>query len=172
MTEHKRFGLVFTKTRVYKFGHCILLKIQAYYWSWRIYSTAGSIQNCKDARRWVVQTGNEYPGPGYHTNSETNSIYELKFLISSQLYSHEGTKTSTLKGTPTKRQVSKRQVSKRPASKRLKRQVYKTSALQNVRFTKCQVYKTSGLQNVRLQKTSLYSVLVVGGNPQVLLQPC
>jgi hypothetical protein len=67
-------------------------------------------------------------------------------------------------GTPTKRQVSKRQVSKRPVSKRLKRQVYKTSGLQNVRFTKCQVYKTSGLQNVRLQKTSmyiLYSWLVV-----------
>jgi hypothetical protein len=70
-------------------------------------------------------------------------------------------------GTPTKRQVSKRQVSKRPVSKRLKRQVYKTSALQNVRFTKCQVYKTSGLQNIHI-----YSVLVVGGNPQVLLQPC
>jgi hypothetical protein len=76
-------------------------------------------------------------------------------------------------GTPTKRQVSKRQVSKRPVSKRLKRQVYKTSGLQNVRFTKRQVYKTSGLQNVRLQKSiHIYSVLVVGGNPQVLLQPC
>ncbi len=57
-----------------------------------------------------------------------------------------------LTGTPTKCQVSKRQISKRPVSKRLKRQVYKTSGLQNVRFTKCQVYKTSGLQNVRLQK--------------------
>jgi hypothetical protein len=55
-------------------------------------------------------------------------------------------------GTPTKRQVSKRQVSKRPVSKRLKCQVYKTSGLQNVRFTKRQVYKTSGLQNIRLQK--------------------
>jgi hypothetical protein len=54
--------------------------------------------------------------------------------------------------TPTKCQVSKRKVSKRPVSKRLKRQVYKTSDLQNVMFTKCQVYKTSGLQNVRLQK--------------------
>ncbi len=43
------------------------------------------------------------------------------------------------KGTPTKRQVSKRQV-------------YKTSGLQNVRFTKRQVYKTSGLQNVRFTK--------------------
>jgi hypothetical protein len=53
-------------------------------------------------------------------------------------------------GTPTKRQVSKR-----PVSKRLKRQVYKTSGFQNVRFTKCQVYKTSGLQNIRLQKTSI-----------------
>jgi hypothetical protein len=81
--------------------------------------------------------------------------------------------TSTLIGTPTKRQVSKRQVSKRPVSKRLKRQVYKTSGLQNVRFTKCQVYKTPGLHNVRFAKTiHLYSVLVVGGNPQVLLQPC
>jgi hypothetical protein len=44
---------------------------------------------------------------------------------------------SGVKGTPTKRQVSKG-----PVSKRLKRQVYKTSALQNIRFTKCQVYKT------------------------------
>jgi hypothetical protein len=71
-------------------------------------------------------------------------------------------------GTPTKRQVSKRQVSKRPVSKRLKRQVYKTSGLQNVRFTKRQVFKT-----VRLQKNiHKYSVLVVGGNPQVMLQPC
>jgi hypothetical protein len=83
-----------------------------------------------------------------------------------------------LNGTPTKRQVSKCQVSKRPVSKhpvskRLKRQVYKTSGLQNVRFTKRQVYKTKGLQNVRLQKNiHIYSVPVVGGNPQVLLQPC
>jgi hypothetical protein len=76
-------------------------------------------------------------------------------------------------GTPTKRQVSKRQFSRRPVSKRLKRQVYKTSGLQKVRFTKCQVYKTSGLENVRLQKIiQTYSVLVVGGNPQALLQPC
>jgi hypothetical protein len=78
-----------------------------------------------------------------------------------------------LNGKPTKRQVSKRQVSKRSVSKRLKRQVYKTSGLQNVRFTKCQVYKTSGLQNVRLQKNiHKYSELVVGENPQVVLQPC
>jgi hypothetical protein len=61
-------------------------------------------------------------------------------------------RSQILKGTPTKRQVSKRQVSKRPVSKRLKRQVYKTSALQNVRFTKCQVYKTLGLQNIWFQK--------------------
>ncbi len=53
-----------------------------------------------------------------------------------------------------------------------------TSGWQNVRFTKRQVYKmsvykTSGLQNVRLQKNiHIYSVLVVGGNPQVMLQPC
>jgi hypothetical protein len=63
---------------------------------------------------------------------------------------------SRLAGTPTKRQVSKRQVLKRPVSKRLKRQVYKTSGLQNVRFTKCQVYKTSGLQNVWLQKNIVF----------------
>jgi hypothetical protein len=56
-----------------------------------------------------------------------------------------------LLGTPTKRQVSKR-----PVSKCLERQVYKTSALQNVRFTKRQVVKTSGLQNVRLQKKHPY----------------
>ncbi len=76
-------------------------------------------------------------------------------------------------GTPTKRQVSKRKVSKRPVSKhpvsiRLKRQVYKTSGLQNVRFTKRQVFKTSGCK----KSIHIYSVLVVGGNPQVLLQPC
>jgi hypothetical protein len=55
-------------------------------------------------------------------------------------------------GTPRKCQVSKRQASKRPFSKRLKRQVYKTSVLQNVSFTKRQVYKMSGLQNVRSSK--------------------
>jgi hypothetical protein len=55
-------------------------------------------------------------------------------------------------GTPTKRQVSKR-----PVSKRLKRQVYKTSGLQNVWFQK----------NIHI-----YSVLVVGGNLQVLVQQC
>jgi hypothetical protein len=54
-------------------------------------------------------------------------------------------------GTPTKRQVSNRQVSKRPVSKRLKRQVYKTSGLINVRFTKRQVFKTSGCK-----KASIY----------------
>ncbi len=50
---------------------------------------------------------------------------------------------NTSNGTPTKRQVSKRQVSKRLVSKRpvSKRQVYKTSGLQNVRFTKRQVSK-------------------------------
>jgi hypothetical protein len=56
-----------------------------------------------------------------------------------------------LNGTPTKRQVSKCQVAKRLVSKRLKRQVYKTSVLQNVRFTKRQVFKTSGCK-----KTSIY----------------
>jgi hypothetical protein len=66
-------------------------------------------------------------------------------------------------GTPTKRQVSKRQVSKRPVSKRLKRQGYKTSGLQNVRFTKRQVYKMSGLQNVRLQKKHPYTVYCTCG---------
>jgi hypothetical protein len=60
-------------------------------------------------------------------------------------------------GTPTKRQVSKR-----PFSKRMKRQAYKTSGLQNVRFTKCQVYKTSGLQNVRLQKKHPYIFCTCG----------
>ncbi len=77
--------------------------------------------------------------------------------------------TWSIDGTPTKRQVSKRQVSKRPSE---------MSGLQNVRFAKRQVYKTSGLQNVRSSKLPvaknihIYSVLVVCGNPQVLLQPC
>jgi hypothetical protein len=70
--------------------------------------------------------------------------------------------TSSFFGTPTKRQVSKRQVSKRPVSKRLKRQVYKTSGLQNIRFTKWQVYKTSGLQKVRLQKKHPYIFCACG----------
>ncbi len=60
------------------------------------------------------------------------------------------------RGTPTKRQVSKLHVSKRPVSKRLKRQVYKTSGLQNVRFTKRQVYKMSGLQKVRFTKRQVF----------------
>jgi hypothetical protein len=68
-----------------------------------------------------------------------------------------------LKGTPTKRQVSKRQVSKRPVSKGLKCQVYKTSGLQNVKSSKRPVAK----KNIHID-----SVLVVGGNPQVLLQSC
>jgi hypothetical protein len=52
------------------------------------------------------------------------------------------------------------------------------SGLQNVRFAKRQVYKTSGRQNVRSSKRPvakkfyIYSVLEVGGNAQVLLQPC
>jgi hypothetical protein len=65
-------------------------------------------------------------------------------------------------GTPTKRQVSKRQVSKRPVAKRLKRQVYKTSGLQNVRSTKLQVYKMSGLQNVWLKKKHPYIFCTCG----------
>jgi hypothetical protein len=44
-------------------------------------------------------------------------------------------------GTPTKPRVTKRQVSKRPVSKRLKRQVYSTSGLQNVRSSKPPVEK-------------------------------
>jgi hypothetical protein len=100
----------------------------------------------------------------YSVHGESRSTHWLEELVVWFGY---------ISGTPTKRQVSKRQVSKRPVSKRLKRQVYKTSGLQNVRFTKCQVYKTSGLQNVWLKKNiHIYSVLVVGGNPQVLLQPC
>jgi hypothetical protein len=75
---------------------------------------------------------------------------------------------SYIAGTPTKRQVSKRQVSKCPVSKRLKHQVYKTSGLQNVGFAKCQFFETSGCK----KNIHIYSVLVVGGNPQVLLQPC
>jgi hypothetical protein len=57
--------------------------------------------------------------------------YFSYFVRGSSLYS----------GTPTKRQISKRQVSKRSVSKRLKRQVYKTSGLQNVRSSKRQVAK-------------------------------
>ncbi len=67
------------------------------------------------------------------------------------------------KGTPTKRQVSKRQVSKRQVSKRLvskhlKRQAYKTSVLQNVRFTKCQVFKTSGCKKTSISVLYLWLV--------------
>jgi hypothetical protein len=51
-------------------------------------------------------------------------------------------------GTPTKRKVTKCQVSNHPVSKR---QVCKTSGLQNVRFTKHQVFKTPGCK-----KTFIY----------------
>ncbi len=49
-----------------------------------------------------------------------------------------------------------------------KRQLYKTSGLQNLRSSKRQVFKTSGCK----KNIHIYSVLVVGGNPQILLQPC
>ncbi len=52
-----------------------------------------------------------------------------------------------------------------------KRQVYKTSGLQNVRFTKRQVFKTSGCKKTSINILYLW-LLVVGGNPQVMLQPC
>ena len=39
---------------------------------------------------------------------------------------------------------------------RFKKSGFKTSGLQNVRFTKRQVYKTSGLQNVRFTKRQVY----------------
>jgi hypothetical protein len=60
------------------------------------------------------------------------------------------TTVERIEGPPTIRQVSKRQVSKRPVSKRLKRQVYKTSGLQNVRFTKRQVFKTYGCKKTSI----------------------
>jgi hypothetical protein len=66
--------------------------------------------------------------------------------------------TSDQYGTPTKRQVSKRQVSKRLVSKRLKRQVYKTSGLQNVRFTKGQVFKTSGCKTCGFKMSTLVNI--------------
>jgi hypothetical protein len=62
----------------------------------------------------------------------------LQFFVVIKRYTH--------KTSDSKRQVSKRL--KRPVSKR---QVYKTSGLQNVRFTKRQIFKTSGCK-----KTSLY----------------
>jgi hypothetical protein len=111
-------------------------------------------------------------------NVKDSDDSELQIRIQEVNYSTGSRSARLTVSTPTKRQVSKRQVSKRPVSnrpvsKRLKRQVYKTSGFQNVRFTKCQVYKTLGLQNVRLQKNiHIYSVLVAGGNSQVLLQPC
>ena len=77
-------------------------------------------------------------------------MYEVSFkLIRLCVRSHITRRKESLalyksfNDTPTKRQVSKCQVSKRPVSKRLKRQVYKTSGLQNVRFTKRHVFKTS-----------------------------
>ncbi len=51
-----------------------------------------------------------------------------------------------------------------------KRQVYKTSGLQNVRFTKRQVFKTSSCKETSIYCT-VYSVLVDGGNSQVLSPP-
>ncbi len=118
----------------------------------------GCISFCRNTiRLWCAQSTPVHPRSHIKTPSWGSSPSRLPTIIS--WYPH---------GTPTKRQVSKR-----PVSKCLKRQVYKTPGLQKVRFTKCQVYKTSGLQNVRLKKNiHRYFVLVVCGNPQVLLQPC
>ena len=100
-------------------------------------------------------TANSRCGLTYWTYSRTKTCLSLKWRARDSC-------DSTVWGTPTKRQVTKRQVSKRPVSKRLKRQVYKTSGLQNVRFTKRQVVKTSGLQNVRLQKKHPYIFCTCG----------
>jgi hypothetical protein len=63
-------------------------------------------------------------------NWKTGLFVCFYYLIYYHLY------TTRHLGTPTKRQVSKRQV-----SKHLKRQVYKTSGLQNVRSSKRLVEK-------------------------------
>jgi hypothetical protein len=65
-------------------------------------------------------------------------FYSSRFLLIPQ-HSYQGVASlCSSNDTPTKRQVSKRLVSKRLVSKR---PVYKTSGLQNVRFTKRQVSK-------------------------------
>jgi hypothetical protein len=99
--------------------------------------------------------------------STNRLLFQPSFLVLQSPHVGAPYPASSLVGTPTKRQVSKRQVSKRPASKRLKRQVYKTSGLQNVRFTKRQVskrlvYITSGTQNVRLKKKHPYIFCTCG----------
>jgi hypothetical protein len=71
---------------------------------------------------------------------------DAKRFLTSSPNTPRDTNMCNKNGTPTKRQVSKRLVSKRPVSKRLKRQVYKTSGLQN---------------GSSLKKVYIYSVLVV-----------
>jgi hypothetical protein len=84
-------------------------------------------------------------------------IYSFNILWTSHFCGVIGTPT---KRQVSKRQVSKRQVSKRPVSKRLKRQVYKTSGLQNVRFTKLQVFKTSGCKKTSINILYLWLVQI------------
>jgi hypothetical protein len=106
----------------------------------------------------TVTTGSATTGEtGFHTGYSSISLRD-----STKVRTHCDYGFSN--GTPTKLRVSKRQVSKRPVSKSLKRQVYKSSGLQNVRYTKRQVLKMSG----RKKNINIYSVLVVGRNPQVL----
>jgi hypothetical protein len=65
------------------------------------------------------------------------TVFEFHFMLSTLWDKTSGFNTSGFKTS---------------GFKTSERQVYKTSGLQNVRFTKRQVYKMSGLQNVRLQK--------------------
>ncbi len=111
----------------------------------------------------IFQKRTRFCFPVAVNDSNFQIISKILFITVTVLNVRNWVFHGAVEGTPTKRQISKR-----PVSKRLKRQVYKTSGLQNVRFTKRQVYKTPGLQ----KNIHIYSVLVVGGNPQVLLQLC
>ncbi len=57
MTEYRRFGLVFTKTRVYKFGHRILCDCERY-------ATVGGIEKKTTMKEKEPFGFNEDPDPG------------------------------------------------------------------------------------------------------------
>jgi hypothetical protein len=96
-----------------------------------------------------------YPNLAFHVDPYPDPALNFYLIERHLFYFSNGAVFRIRIGTPTKRQVSKR-----PVSKRLKRQVYKMSGLQNVRFTKCQVYKTSGCKKTTIYILYLWLVVI------------
>ncbi len=121
-------------------------------------------------RPWVRFSA---PAPKWRPSTERRAMRKNRVEPPDMPWPSDPMQNVSRAGTLAKRYTHKTSGFKTSGFKTSGFKTFEMSGLQNVGFPKCQVYKTSGLQNVRLQKNiHTYSVLVVGGNPQVLLQPC